>query len=165
MLEQTPANPVRPDLSFVMQIRVLIAEPLELGVSLGSAKRIIPIVGGDFEGPAMRGIVLEGGADWQVTRPDGVAVLYARYTLKTTSGDLITVENRGFRHGPPDLARRIAAGERVPRSEYYFMTTPVFDTAAEGLQWLTRTVFLADAERERERVLLNVWKVGAPFCS
>jgi Protein of unknown function (DUF3237) len=160
MQEEERSKLIAPGLEFVMQLRVEIGEPLELGEVQGVAKRIIPITGGSFEGPQLRGVVLEGGADWQTVRPDGVAVLYARYTLKTESGELITVENRGFRHGARDLASRILSGERVPASEYYFMTSPVFETSAEGLEWLTRTVFVGAAERERERVIINVWRVG-----
>src|SRR5215831_1337617 len=118
---------IAPGLEFVMELRVDIAEAVELGTIHGGVKRVIPITGGSFDGPGLRGVVLEGGADWQTVRPDGVAMLYARYTLRTDGGDLITVENRGFRHGAPDLAQRIQRGERVPASEYYFMTTPVFE--------------------------------------
>jgi hypothetical protein len=150
-----------PALHFVMQIRVDVAEPLELGDVHGVAKRIIRITGGSFEGPSLRGKVLDGGADWQTTRPDRVAVLYARGTLQTDSGELITLENRGFRHGSPDLAARIAAGDRVHPSEYYFMTTPVFETAAPRLQWLTRTIFVGEGQREKSCVIVNVWRVGA----
>ena len=149
-----------PALHFVMQIRANVAEPLELGDIHGVAKRIIRITSGSFEGPSLRGKVLDGGADWQTTRPDRVAVLYARGTLETDSGELITLENRGFRHGPPDLAARIAAGEQVPPSEYYFMTTPMFETAAPRLQWLNRTIFIGEGQREKSRVIINVWRVG-----
>jgi hypothetical protein len=150
-----------PGLDFVMQLRVSIAAPIELGEIQGSVRRIIPITGGRFDGPLLRGVVLAGGADWQTVRPDGVALLHARYTLRTDGGDLIAVENRGFRHGAPDLATRIQRGERVPALEYYFMTAPVFETGAEHLQWMIRTVFVGDAERERDSVIINVWRVGA----
>jgi len=155
----SPFTPAPPRLTLVMQIRAEIGEPLELGENLGYKRRIIPITGGDFHGPEMRGTVLPGGADWQIVQPDHVALLHALYTLRTDAGELISVENRGFRHGRADLASRIAAGDRVPPSEYYFMTAPGFETAAERLQWLTRTIFIADAERERDRVILNVWRV------
>jgi hypothetical protein len=160
MQDKQQVELTQPALHFVMRIHVDIADALELGESHGAAKRIIRITGGSFEGPSLRGEVLEGGADWQTTRPDRVAVLYARYTLRTDSGELITVENRGFRHGKPDLPVRIAAGERVPACEYYFMTAPLFETAAPALQWLTRTIFVAQAEREKNRVTLTLWRVG-----
>ena len=41
---------------------------LDLGDVGKGGRRIVPIVGGDFSGPKMRGKVLPGGADWQVIR-------------------------------------------------------------------------------------------------
>ena len=75
-----------PRLQFVMRITVEIAEAIELGEIHGTKKRLIPIVGGSFEGPSLCGRVLQGGADWQMARPDGVLVLHARYTLQTQTG-------------------------------------------------------------------------------
>jgi hypothetical protein len=43
-------------------------------------RRVIPITGGSFEGPNIKGAVLPGVADWQLVRPDGDLELYARYT-------------------------------------------------------------------------------------
>ena len=156
--EGVPAEP--PALQFVMRLSVEVSAPMELGEFSGVKKRIIPITGGSFEGPRIKGIVLPGGADWQYTRPDGVAVLEARYTLKTDDGRLISVENRGFRHGVPGLAAMIASGRKVPRSQYYFMTTPVFEASDEGLAWLTKAIFVGEAEREANRVVVDVWQVG-----
>lgn len=149
-----------PALQFVMRLSVEVSAPMELGEISEVKKRIVPITGGSFEGPRVKGIVIPGGADWQYTRPDGVAVLEARYTLKTDDGRLITVENRGFRHGVPGLATMIASGRKVPRSQYYFVTAPVFQASDEGLAWLTKAIFVGEAEREANRVIVDVWQVG-----
>lgn len=149
-----------PALHFVTKLTVEVAAPLELGAIAGVTRRVIPITGGTFSGPSLKGIVLPGGADYQSVRRDGVVVLEARYTLKTDEGQLISVVNRGFRHGHPDLAKWIAEGRHVPPSRYYFMTTPMFESAAPHLQWLSRMVFVGRAERERTCVLVDVWQVG-----
>jgi len=45
---------------------------LDLGPAQNLApRRIVPVTGGTFEGPDVRGIVLPGGADWVCRRPDG----------------------------------------------------------------------------------------------
>ena len=150
----------RPPLLFALQLRVELGGPLELGNVQGVRRRVIPITGGTFEGPLLSGEVLPGGADWQHVRSDGVAVLDARYTLRTNSGALISVMNRGYRHGAPDLAERMMAGKQVPQSEYYFMSTPLFETAAPDLQWMSRMIFAAQGERTSDSVLLTVWQVG-----
>jgi hypothetical protein len=143
-----------------MELRVEVALPVELGQILRAWRRVIPILGGSFSGPLLRGEVLPGGADWQISRSDGVAVLEARYTLKTDTGHLISVANRGFRHGKPDLNERLLSGQHVPRSDYYFMTTPLFETSSVELQWLMRSVFIGEGERKPDCVVFNVWQVG-----
>jgi hypothetical protein len=143
-----------------MCLRFEVDPPQELGEILGNTRRVVGIKRGSFEGPRLRGEVLPTGADWQYTRPDGVVVLEARYILKTDEGDIISVLNRGFRHGSPQLAAMLASGHQVPPSQYYFMTTPLFETASPDLQWLMRTIFVGQGQRERDSLTINVWQVG-----
>lgn len=149
-----------PALRFVMELRVEVGSPVELGESFGNVRRFVPITGGSFTGPEMRGAVLPGGADWQYTRKDGATLLEAKYALRTDAGAMISVLNRGVRYGAPGLAAMIASGRHVPPSEYYFMTTPAFESSAPELAWLSRTLFIGQAEREVDRVVIRVWQVG-----
>jgi len=64
-----------PQLEFVMEARVTIGPALDIGVTPRGERRIIPIIGGTFEGPGLSGSVVPGGTDFQVIRPDGVAEL------------------------------------------------------------------------------------------
>jgi hypothetical protein len=90
----------------VWDAKVTIADMIMLGKSKHGVRRIIPITGGTFEGPNIRGEVVPGGEDWQLVRPDGDTELYARYLLKTHDGYLIQVINRVLIHAP-------AAGEKA----------------------------------------------------
>ncbi len=152
--------PTSPTLEFVMEAHVTIGSAMDLGVTPRGERRIIPITGGTFEGPGLRGSVVPGGADWQIIRPDGAAELEARYTLETDSGGLIYVVNRGLRHGPPDVVRALREGVAVDKARYYFRTAPVFETAAPGLEWLMRAIFIGDAERFSDHVAIRFWRVG-----
>ena len=95
-----------------------LAPPQELGDTPLGRRRIIAITGGRFSGARLSGRVLPGGADWQVIRSDGVADLDARYTLETNDGALIYVHNRGYRHGPPEILKKLISGEDVNPSLY-----------------------------------------------
>lgn len=148
-----------PQLEFVCEIRAAVAAPREVGRTPAGVGRIVDIVEGTFEGPRLRGSILPGGADWQILRDDGVAELHAHYVLKTEDGVLIQVRNRGLRHGPPEVLRRIAEGQAVDPSEYYFRTAPVFEAPAGRYEWLNRGVFVATAEREAARVVVGVFQV------
>ncbi|WP_242496159.1 DUF3237 domain-containing protein [Sphingobium cupriresistens] len=150
-----------PSLSLAMRLRVLIGAPQELGMVDGVRKRVIPITGGSVDGPRLTGKVLPGGADWQSIRTDGTADILARYSLQADDGAVISVVNPGYRHGPAPVLARIAAGEVVDPSLYYFRTTPRFEVAGDGPHaWLGRTVFLCAAARFKDHVALDIFAVG-----
>lgn len=131
----------------------------ELGETPHGRRRIIGITGGRFSGERLAGRVLPGGADWQVVRADGVADLDARYTLETGDGVLIYVRNRGYRHGPADVLRKLSSGENVEPSLYYMRTTPRFETGDARYAWLNRIVCVATGARRAAAVELDVYEV------
>jgi hypothetical protein len=152
-------RPEPPPLTFVMELRVRVDPPLEIGAVAAGRRRIVPIRGGTFEGPSLRGEVLDGGADWQIVRADGVADLDTRYTLRTDRGELVYIRNAGIRHAAPEVAAKLLAGEAVDPSLVYFRTAPVFEAAAGRLHWLTRAIFVGDGERHPDLVVIRVWRV------
>ena len=143
----------------LFQAEIELARPQELGAGPLGRRRIIGITGGRFSGERLSGRVLPGGADWQVIRADGVAELDARYTLETHDGALIYVRKRGYRHGPEEVLRRIAAGENVDPSQYYMRTTPLFETGDGRYAWLNRIVCVATGARRPAAVELEVFEV------
>ena len=136
-----------------------LAPAQELGAGPLGRRRIIAITGGRFFGQRLSGRVLPGGADWQFIRADGVAELDARYTLETADGALVYVRNRGYRHGPADVLKRLAAGENVDPAQYYMRTTPIFETGDERYAWLNRIVCVARGARRPAAVELEVFEV------
>ena len=149
----------QPCLEFVTELRVRVAAPLEIGQLAEGERRIIEIVGGDFTGPVLRGTIKPGGADWQLIRSDNVAELDARYTLLTDTGVTIYVANRGIRYAEPAVMARLVKGELVDASEYYFFSTPSFETDAPDLQWLRQSIFVGKGIRLPDMVVIQVWRV------
>src|SRR5262245_61694954 len=142
-----------------MELHVAIGAPLEIGDAPHGRRRIVPILGGTFEGPSLRGRVLPGGADWQVIRADGITELEARYVLESDGGQTIYIRNLGMRHAPAHVMEELLAGRDVDPATVYFRTAPVFETAAPDFQWLTRAMFIGDAERHPRDVVVRVWRV------
>ena len=162
MLE-TPV--AQPQLEFICEVRAVVGAPAVVGQTTAGLRRIVDILEGTFEGPRMRGTILPGGADWQILRSDGVAELHAHYVLKTDDGVLVQVRNRGLRHGPEEVLKRMlievpGPAESVDPSEYYFRTAPVFEAPAGPYEWLNRNVFVAMAERYARSVVIRVFRVG-----
>jgi hypothetical protein len=148
-----------PQLEFIFAAHVTVDKPLDLGDVGKGGRRIVPITGGEFSGPQIRGQVLPGGADWQVLRHDGVAELEARYTLRTDDGALIYVRNLGLRHGPPDVIAALAAGQPVEPSSYYFRGATFFETSDVRYAWITKNIVVWVGEREPAAVKLRFYQL------
>lgn len=147
-------------LELEFRMRVQIGAPLDHGSWDGHRRRIMPITGGTFEGRRFSGTVLPGGADWQSIRmSDGVAQIDARYTLKHQDGTLVSMIDRGVRRGPPEVMARLAAGEIVDPSLYYFRTTPRFEVQDGPHRWLAEQVFVARGSRGPEGVEFEIYRV------
>jgi hypothetical protein len=142
----------------LFKAEITLAPAQELGETPHGRRRIIPITGGRVTG-RIAGRVLPGGADWQVVHGDGLAELDARYTIETADGALIYVSNRGVRHGPPEVLRKLAAGEAVDPALYYMRTTPWFETGDARYTWLNRIVCVATGARRAAAVELEVFEV------
>lgn len=142
-------------LEYVFTARVAVAPPLVVGESSHGLRRIIPILGGQCEGPRLTADVLHGGADWQYLRPDGVMQLEARYTLRTDDGALIQVINRGLRHGPPQVMERLLRGESVDPGDYYFRSAAEFEAPRGPHEWLNKGIFVGLAERQRDMAIVH----------
>ena len=147
------------NLQHLFKAEISLAAAQELGATPQGRRRIIGITGGRFTGERLSGRVLPGGADWQVIRADGVADLDARYTLETSDGALIYVRNRGYRHGPAEVLKKLSAGEEVDPSLYYMRTTPLFETGDARYAWLNRIVCVATGARRAAAVELDVFEV------
>jgi len=148
-----------PELTFAIELRVRVGAPMDVGPIPGGRRRIVPILGGTFEGSGLKGRVLPGGADWQIVRADGLGELDTRYTLETDDGKLIYVQNVGIRHASPEVTAKLMAGEVVDPSLVYFRTVPKFETSAPELAWLMRSIFVGTGERYPADVVIRFWKL------
>lgn len=159
-----PFHPVVPHLHPLLQVVVTLAPALPVGPTPLGVRRIINITGGHFTGKTVTGedwagVVLPGGADWQLVRPDGIALLEARYTLQTEDGVLIYVQNRGVRHGPPAVLAALARGEEVDPATYYMRTTPIFETGDARYRWLNDLIAVGSGIRRAGAVVLDFYRV------
>ena len=152
-------QPPMPKLTFAFEVRATVGPPMEVGQVIQGRRRIVPITGGTFEGPNVRGKVMNGGADWQIIRADGFTELDTRYTLETDKGQIIYVQNPGIRHAAPDVMKRLLAGELVDPALVYFRTVPKFETSSPDLQWLTRSVFVGMGERYPNDVRIRFFRL------
>jgi len=112
----------------VLTLTVKVGPTIDMGQGPRGHLRVIPIVGGTFEG-ALSGEVLSFGADWNTVLPDGLNHVHARYGLRTADGVNIAIENEGYLHAGWNNGD--------------VCTHPRFQTAwGIGLDWLMTGVFV-----------------------
>jgi hypothetical protein len=150
-----------PRLRKVYRLEATLAAPIEFGDVAAGRRRIVPLTGGTFSGPQIKGKLLPGAsADWQIILPDGTVLGDVRYTLQTDEGDLLYVQSRGIRTGTTQVLARLARGDDVDASEYMFRTSTQIETAAPALQWLNEGIFIGVGGRQAAGVIYETYLVG-----
>ena len=116
-------------------------------------RTVIPITGGTFEGPGIKGTIINGGADYQLANAQGRTELEAIYCIKTDDDIYIHVRNRGI----------IAGGQDADgKPTFYFKAAPQFEAPADSKYgWLNNALFVCapDFSQQFQSIVLNVWKV------
>ena len=130
----------------LMTVRIIAAPPQKIGAIPHGTRSIVPVTGGDFEGPRLRGKVMPGGGDWLLLRSDAVLELDLRITLETDDRALIHMSFQGLRHGPADVIAALVRGEVVDPASYYFRTVPRFETSTEKYAFLNRIITVSVGE-------------------
>ena len=106
--------------AYLFTIELNLGEIQLLGKTPLGERRVALIEGGRFEGPKLKGIIMKGGNDWLINRPDGALQLDVRLTLKTDDDHLIGMTYRGYRHGPARLSIGSIAARRLIRPNIIF---------------------------------------------
>jgi hypothetical protein len=154
-------EPPKPKLEFLGRWSVDLKPPTwDLGQTsdLG-VRKIYPITGGTFEGPDFKGTIQNNGADWQIITKDNLSIIDTRYLLKTRDGALVYLQTKGYRYGDPEILKKMANGEVVDPSQYYFRVYMQFETSAPKYQWLNRTMAIGFAMRLPKAVVYDAYMI------
>jgi hypothetical protein len=151
--------PAPPALLPMTRVRCEVGPVVSLGPAKYGERRYVQLAGGTVQGPELNGTIVEGGIDWQVNRADGALDIAAHYVIRADDGGLIEVQSDGLRHGPPEVLARLARGEAVAPSEYFFRTFVRFTTGAPAWLHLNKVLALAVGQREARAVLLHFYRV------
>ena len=141
-----------PQLEFALQLKVTLGETFGINNTQHGRRTVIPITGGTFEGPQLKGTIVSGGADYQLNTENRTE-LEAIYCIKTDDGVYIHVRNRGIIYQGPD-----AYGQPT----FYFKAAPQFEAPADSrYAWLNNSLYVcAPAPKSIPGgITLNVWRV------
>lgn len=135
------------DAELIMKLQVQCEKEMEVRNDGSGFLRVIPIVGGTFEGK-ISGEIVPGGADWNTEREDGTARVFAKYLLKTNDGEFIAIENEG----------------KINFKENGFIkTTPRFQADLSGkYSWLNYGVYVGSLEggKKEGQVEITIYKIA-----
>ena len=142
-----------PQLEFALQLKVTLGQAFSIENTQHGRRTVIPITGGTFEGPDIKGAIINGGADYQLANAQGRTELEAIYCIKTDDDVYIHVRNRGI----------IAGGQDADgKPTFYFKAAPQFEAPADSKYgWLNNALFICapDFSQQFQGIVLNVWKV------
>ena len=147
-----------PGLERAFDVVVRLGPVDDYGVTRAGHRRVIPIVGGEISG-GLDAVILPGGADWQLVRPDGALEIDGRYSARTPGGALLYLRVSGVRSGPPSVLDALLSGKEVDPSAYYFRTTISIETSAPEHAELEHSVFIASCIREAATVRYTAYRV------
>lgn len=138
------AQQADPELEYVLDLKVKLGQAYGVGPTIQGTRFVVPITGGTFEGPAIKGEILPGGADYQLQNAElGCTNIEAIYNLRTDDGVNIHIRNLGI------IADR------------YFYCAPKFEAPADSkYAWLNKAIFVCRPQGSVDGgIALRVWKV------
>ena len=143
--QRPEGDPKGPELEYVVTLHVTLGQAFQVGDTGKGTRTVIPITGGTFEGPNIKGEVLPGGADYQM-QLDGRTEIEAIYCIRTDDGVSIHVRNCGI----------IKMGDGM-----YFRCAPRFEAPKDSkYAWMNECLFLCQPGfGEPGGINLDVWKV------
>ena len=143
-----------------MTIAVLVQPVVDLAAFPLGGRRVVVFDGGSFQGrDGLRGTIAAGGVDWQLVRSDGVLEIDAHYLLLSDDDEPIEVRSTGLRKASAAVGERIARGEPVDPSEYYFRTHVRLSTSSARHAWMNDLLAVSTGERRRDTVRLEVHEI------
>jgi len=129
-------TPSAPQMEFVFEEIVMLGAGYHPGATPWGERNIVPITGGTFSGPNIKGKILPGGWDWQLASKTGFNRIQADYMLQTDDGVIINIVNKGTMGGPGEPGAK-------PSPVY---TSPVFEAPIGRYSWLNEGAYVGTLE-------------------
>ena len=140
--------PKPPAVTFVFEEVATLGPVQVIGETPNGRRQAIPITGGTFSGPGIKGRILPGGADLQLVRSDGSTMIDADYMLETDDHAIIHVRNVG-------LIVRDAKGGLG-----YAWAAPTFNAPNGKYGWLNNALFISSISAATGGVTITIYKLG-----
>ena len=142
-----------------LTLEVAYGAMLKIGTTVHGRRRIAPILGGRFEGERLSGVVLPGGADWVINRPDAQMAIDVRIALTTHDDAMIYVTYQGLFKAAPEAMARFGRGEALADDEYVLRTVVRLETGDERYLWLNDLLAIGVGKNTRAGPEYTIYEV------
>ena len=142
-----------------LTLEVDFAAMVTIGPVPAGLRRIAPVTGGSFTGDRIAGTV-EPGADWVISRSDGVMVIDVRLVLRTEDGTPIYLTYQGRFLASSEVMARFGRGEQLSPKDYSLVVTAKFECGDPRHAWLNDTVAIGIGEQLRGGVRYTIFAIG-----
>jgi hypothetical protein len=138
----------------VLTSELLMDMELETSAAIRlGARGIVPVTGGTFVGPKLKGTVIGPSADWTTRVSDRLTALDVRLLLVTDDDERIYMSYRGMIATTPADAE---TGQAAPR---YWRMLPMFETESPKYDWLTRMMSVGVNYTVPRKVCYRVFEI------
>ncbi|HEY9261831.1 DUF3237 domain-containing protein [Chitinophaga sp.] len=137
-----PVNAQELKSTFLFDLEISTHPPQAVGRVLTGTRLIFPFKAGVVKGDKINGQIIDGGGEWGLMTDSTTFKMDSRATIRTDDGALIYIAYTGYNYadGPASALLRMGKGSELSPAEYYFRSTPVFETSAPKYAWLNHTV-------------------------
>ena len=143
-----------------LRLQVDTAHSAQIGATPNGHRTIAPIKAGTFSGDRLNGNVLNGGADWVRTRPDGALIIDVRLTLKTDDEALIYLSYEGRFIGGVEAMQALARGQTLDPDAYSLLTVAKFECGADRYSWLNDVIAVGVGTQSGFNPVYTIYQIG-----
>lgn len=128
----------------LLRMRVDLGERIPIGRVPKGRRNVWVLSGGEVEGPAIKGVVLPVGGEFELIDDSGACHIDVRLVIRTDDGANIFVQYFGVAQAPAEIVERYRRGDPVDFGESHFVTQPRFETQAPRYAWLNHVMAVAE---------------------
>lgn len=133
----------------ILTIKADLGENMIIGNINEGLLKVIPILGGTFSGKYINGVLMPGGADWNIKFNDTFSYVSAKYVLKTYDGVYIVIENQGtINKANKNQIIKTATRFQVDKSSKY--------------KWLSDHIYVGsiNSTEDKYKIEINIYKLN-----
>lgn len=142
----------------LMNIKVRVEAPIEVGKGLTGTRRIFSASGGEFEGERLRGKVLPGGGEWFLQGEGSVGQPDVRLLLQTDTGAHVFMRYSGVLDFNEAVIEAITAGRATNFGDTTFLTQVRFEAGDPGVAWLNQTIAVGEGRMHPDCVEYAIYE-------